>query len=75
MKKDQTKSWLSWKPLKSCGLEWEGMCFGMLYLCDGRVMMAYSKGASLKTPFAPLGRSVHKILKVWSLDQQHQHDL
>ena len=44
-------------------------------LCDGRVMMAYFKGASLKTQFAPSGRSVHTVLKVWSLDQQHQQDL
>ena len=78
MKKDQSKSWLSWEPLEKlwAGVGWGGrgcVLACSVCLCDGRVMMAYFKGASLKTQFAPSGRSVHTVLKVWSLDQQHQN--
>lgn len=54
-----------WEPLEKV-VGWGGrgcVLACSVCLCDGHVMLAYSKGASLKTPFAPSGRSVCTVLK------------
>lgn len=50
MNQEQAKSGLPWEPPKKAagggGESWLDVC-----LCDGHVMMVYSKGVSLQPPF------------------------